>query len=431
MKHQFLPIFRHEFKTTVKSKPFIITTVLFALIFIGAIGFPAFLGTADKPRGSGASVDDMIMSMVGVDFGEKKLLVSTADAEGADAQSIADYMKADELFGFGQAEVFGGTAQEMKASVDAEEADYALWFSSPLAFTLYVRELGMTDMSPQFIAEAVTAQYRASAMERLGATAEQAEAILSAMAQPTVVATKNDGVSSQVYTYLLLYLLMLTIMIYGGTVASSVAAEKSSRAMELLITAARPGSLMAGKVLGVGLAGMLQLVSWVLCACAGYVLSGKYWSETPMLSSLFEGGNVRLLVYTVVFFVLGYLVFSFLFGAVGSLVSRTEDLQATMTPLSLVVVAVFFVCYFSTILGYWDSVLIKVLSYVPFTAPLAMFIRIVNNNAANWEIALSIVSLIAGIFLVGVLATAIYRVGVLLYGKPPKIRELFKLIRKQ
>jgi ABC-2 type transport system permease protein len=268
-------------------------------------------------------------------------------------------------------------------------------------------------------------------MEKFGANAQQVQELLSTQPEVTLVATKNDGSVSQGYTYILMMLLYMTILIYGGVVSSSVAAEKSSRAMELLITSAKPGSLMFGKVLGVGTAGLCQMTIWAASAYIGYILSGRYWENSPMITSFFEGGDTRLLVYTLIFFILGYLLYSFLFGAMGSLVSRTEDLQITSTPLTMLVVAAFLISYFSTVFNYVDSTLMKVLSYIPFTSPLAMFIRILNNGAESWEIMLSIVVLIAGIAAVGVLAAAIYRVGVLLYGKPPKLGELFKILRKR
>ncbi|MDR1409098.1 MAG: ABC transporter permease [Oscillospiraceae bacterium] len=429
MKNQFLPIFRHEFITTAKSKPFIFTTLLFALAFFVGLGFPDFIGRSDSPKSAGGDVNSFFEGIVLVDFGSKKLLISARDAKDVDAQSLADYLKED--LGFEEASVFQGAAQELEDSVLAGTADYALYFTSPLEYTLYMSQVGVTDISPYQIDEAVLAKYRTDGLKKLGATDEQAQAFLTAQTTMKLVATKSDGNDSAGYTYILIALLFITIMIYGGIVASSVVTEKSSRAMELLITAAKPGALMFGKVLGVGGAGLCQLCLWVLAAFGGYRASGEYWKETSAISSLFEGGNTRLLAYTIIFFVLGYLLYSFLFGAVGSLVSRTEDLQGTMMPLSLLLIVLFYVSYFSIIFNYTNSTLIKVMSFVPFTSPLAMFIRIVNNLASPWEIALSLVLLVAGIIAVGALAAAIYRVGVLLYGKPPKIRELVKLVRRR
>ncbi|MCL2022977.1 MAG: ABC transporter permease [Oscillospiraceae bacterium] len=438
MKNQFFAVFKHEFKTTAKSGAFVATTVIFALLIFAGIGFPLFLqADTDEPRSSSSflNVEELLTS--NMSFAEKKIILGASEDAEIDLESMAGYLQ--ENLGYYDDEedydsrpetaVFTGSAEDMEAEIAAQNADYGLFFTDPLSYTIYLQELGIMDMNSYSIDEQVLAKYRTEALTRLGAGEDEINQILNAYTAVDTVATRNDGVASQGYTYVLMMLLYMTILLYGSIVSSSVAAEKSSRAMELLVTAAKPSALMFGKVLGVGFAGLCQMLAWMFTAFGAYALSGNYWSENSMISGLFGGENTSLLIYTVVFFILGYLLYSFLFGAMGSLVSRTEDLQSTLMPVTLLVVIAFMVSYFSTIMGYVDSLLMRVFSFVPFTSPLAMFIRIINNNAENWEVVLSIVLLIVGCVLVGILATAIYRIGVLLYGKPPKVRELLKLLR--
>jgi ABC-2 type transport system permease protein len=129
------------------------------------------------------------------------------------------------------------------------------------------------------------------------------------------------------------------------------------------------------------------------------------------------------------FFVLGFVIYAFLFGAVGSTVSKLEDINTAVQPITLLFVAAFMVVMFSLASNNVDTPLMIVCSYVPFTSPMAMFTRIAMSTVPWYEITISTAILIASVIGVGILSAKIYRVGVLLYGTKPKIGALFKAIR--
>jgi ABC-2 type transport system permease protein len=131
-----------------------------------------------------------------------------------------------------------------------------------------------------------------------------------------------------------------------------------------------------------------------------------------------------------IFFVLGFLIYAFLYGAIGSTASKLEDLNTTVMPVTYLFVFAFIVVMTSMSSGTLDSTLMKVCSYIPFTSPIAMFTRIAMSTVSLWEILLSMGILIASVVGVGVLSAKIYRVGVLLYGTPPKLGAIIKAIRK-
>ena len=127
---------------------------------------------------------------------------------------------------------------------------------------------------------------------------------------------------------------------------------------------------------------------------------------------------------------LGFFIYAFLFGALGSLANRSEDVNTLVLPVTMLFVVAFLVVMTSMGSGTVDSPLMVVCSYIPFTSPMAMFTRIAMGSVAAWEIILSVAILIATTIGVGYLSAAIYRVGVLLYGKPPKLSELFRILKR-
>jgi len=146
-----------------------------------------------------------------------------------------------------------------------------------------------------------------------------------------------------------------------------------------------------------------------------------------VIESVF-GMPLRMILYTVLFFVLGFLLYSFLYGALASLASRLEDVNTLIMPVTFLMIIAFMITMFSMV-GDVDSPLMKVTSYIPFTSPLAMFTRIAMGHVETIEIVISVAILLLSTVGVGYLAAAIYRIGVLMYGKPPKFNELLRALR--
>lgn len=221
----------------------------------------------------------------------------------------------------------------------------------------------------------------------------------------------------------------MVILLYGQMVATNVATEKSSRAMEVLITSAKPTSMMFGKVIASCIAGLVQLLAVFGSALVFYNLNKSYWEDEQTIQSIF---NIppELLGYMLVFFLLGFLIFAFLYGAIASTVSRLEDINTAVQPVTFLFLIGFMVVIFSMTSANVDSILMKICSFVPFTSPMAMFTRIAMSTVAWYEIAASIAILAGSTVAVGFVAAKIYRTGVLLYGTTPKIGTVLKMIWK-
>jgi ABC-2 type transport system permease protein len=227
-------------------------------------------------------------------------------------------------------------------------------------------------------------------------------------------------------------LLFITVVIYGMWVATGVAAEKSSRVMELMISAASPRQMLTGKVVGIGAAGLTQYVAIAIPALvllafqdriAAAVL-GPDWADGAPLVGMSPG----LLAGYAVFFLLGFALFALIYASMGSFVSRPDDLQTLSLPLSLVAM----LGYLSAILALGGSggAWVTIASFIPPFSPFVMLARLMVRAVAPWEIVVSIALLVGAIAVVGVAATRMYAAGVLLYGTRPGVRAFVAAARR-
>jgi ABC-2 type transport system permease protein len=227
-------------------------------------------------------------------------------------------------------------------------------------------------------------------------------------------------------------LLFMTVVIYGMWVATGVAAEKSSRVMELMISAASPRQMLAGKVVGIGAAGLTQYVAISLPALgvllfqdriAAAVLGPSWATGAPLV-----GLTPTLLLGYALFFLLGFSLFALIYAAMGSFVSRPDDLQTLSLPLSLLAVVGYLsaVAALSGGAGPW----ITFASFVPPFSPFVMLARLMVAAVQPWELALSIGLLVGAIAVVAVVATRMYAAGVLLYGQRPGLRAFVAAARR-
>ena len=227
------------------------------------------------------------------------------------------------------------------------------------------------------------------------------------------------------YAYIMIMALYMVIMFYGQMVATNVATEKSSRAMELLITSAKPTAMMFGKVLSSCIAGFVQMAAVFGSAILSYNINRDKWADVPIVKSIFDM-PLSLFGFMLMFFVLGFLIYAFMYGAVGSTASKLEDINTSVLPITVLFVACFIAIMISLASGTVESTLMKVCSFIPFTSPMAMFTRIAMSAVPWYEIAASVGLLIFSAVAVGIISARIYKMGVLLYGNPPKLSALLK-----
>lgn len=322
-----------------------------------------------------------------------------------------------------------GTVNDIKEKIISGEAECAFVIDNAASYTYYVNDLSIYDSNPDIADNALLEVYRITSMMQNGISPEQANEIMSVRIESNTVTLGKDQIQNFFYTYIMIFALYMVILLYGQMVATNVATEKSSRAMEVLVTSAKPASMMFGKVIASCIAGLVQLVAVFGTALVFYNINKSAWGDNDIIQSIF---NIpfNLFIYMLVFFILGFLIYAFLYGAIGSTASKLEDINTSVMPVTFLFIIAFFVVMFSMTSGSVDNILIRICSYIPFTSPMAMFTRICMSTVAWYEIAIAIAVLIGSTVGIGFISAKIYRVGVLLYGTTPKIKSIIKAARK-
>lgn len=411
---QFGTIFKFELKSYLKNKIFVGVTV-FLVAAIAIVMFFPNIREAFTDKESEVSESREIDGV---------MLLSTGGVENADVirQSFAEAFAGYEVL------LSEEEPDAIKEKVVSGEAECAFVLDSPTSYTYYVNNLSMYDMNTGTADEILKTMYGFNAMVNGGMSLEEAGGVLGVQIQHETESLGKDQMQNFFYTYIMIFALYMVILLYGQMVATNVATEKSSRAMELLITSAKPVSMMFGKVIASCLAGFLQILAVFGSAILFYNINQAQWEGNVIVASVFDM-PLNLLVYMLIFFVLGFLIYAFMFGAIGSMASKLEDINTSVMPVTLLFVAGFIVVMMSMSSGDVDSLLMRICSYVPFTSPMAMFTRIAMSTVPLYEVVISIGVLIGGAVGIGVVSAKIYRVGVLLYGTTPKIGSIIKAMR--
>lgn len=408
---QFMTVLGFEFGNYRKSKIFIGITVAVVLVIGILLSFPritALLASKAPPEQAQTALAPLPV-------------VNQSGLPDADVMQALASLVGYEPFLASQNET------ELRSAVEDGEYQAALILEEPLSYVYIVKTMSLYDSGTMEIDEALLLMHRQGALTDLGMSEEEAQAVMSAPVRSRIEQTGKSQIDNFFYTYILIFLLYMAIMLYGQFVAMGVASEKGSRTMELLITSARPTALMFGKIIGAGLAGLAQMTAFIGSAFVFFNLNRTYWQDNAIIRSIFDM-PLSIMLYCLLFFVLGYFIYAFLYGALGSLASRTEDINTSVMPVTFLFIALFFVVVFSMTSGSIDSGLMRFCSFFPFSSPMAMFVRIAMGEVALWEIVASVVILLASTAGLGILSARIYRIGVLLYGKPPRLHEIFRLL---
>lgn len=404
---KFFTILSHTYKNRVKSKAFIITSIITILLILVVSNLQSIIETFGGEQES------------------KQVLVLSEEGDWSDRLNQVLSTNKDISL-----EPFDGELAEAKQKV--EEGDYEAVVSMtkgsdnlPEA-TFYANQIANTSVS-ETVRQGLQQVKASLATERANVNDQVLQQITSPV--PFELVALKDQAKSQEelnqtrgIVYIMLFFMYISVLMYGNMIATEVATEKSSRVMEILISSVSPVSQMFAKILGIALLGLTQFSIFIL---VGYfsIRQSQQAGKASFLNSvgLTEVDPVTI-VYALVFFVLGYLLYATLAATLGSLVSRLEDAQQLMVPMTLLVVAAFMIAVIG--LGTPDSTFVTISSYFPFFTPLIMFLRVGMLDIPVWEVGISLFILIGSIVLLGWLGAKIYRGGVLLYGKSSSLKDI-------
>jgi ABC-2 type transport system permease protein len=416
-----LIIVRREFLERVRAKSFLVGTLLFPLFLLGMVFLPALIRTGGGER-----------TLALVDEGPAAI--------GAAVEAALERPREERsAIAYAVERVEGGMEANraaLNARVEAKELDGYLWIGPEVVTSSEVayRARDVTRVQVvEDIERAVTAAVQAERLAGSGITPQQVAALVRPVKVQAARITGGGEEGGNLFatlitSYVLGFLFIQLIAIYGQNAMRSVLEEKNNRIVEVIVSSVRATHLMAGKVLGLASVALLQVGIW---ASFGLLLS----SQRGLLTRLgVEAGPLRALQLApgvwaglLVFFVLGFVLYAALYAAAGSTVTSEQEAQQLAFPLMLplFVPIMFIMPVLTDPLG----ATARTLSLVPLFAPVVMPMRIVATDVPAWEIAASIGLLLAGTAAVVWLAGKIYRVGILSTGKKPTLRELARWLR--
>lgn len=409
---QFMTVLKFELNSYFKNKSFVLTTLLLAVVMAGALIIPTFipglLGNDGKSARSESSSEEE-METLGI-------YVHTDTVKDVDV--LLSLMPVEwETF---------KEEDRLKSAVERNVIKAGFIIESASDVTYVVNNLAISDEYSYMFEEALRLYQRQQYLLDKGLSpAEAAEAENMTVSVTPEILGKNSA-RNYGYTYALVFFVYILIIFYGQMIAVSVTTEKSNRAIEILVTSVNPNSLIFGKVLAGAIAGVVQAVLILGTGFVSYNAVKDAWGGK--LDFLFQIPS-RVLAAYAVFALLSYLLYAFIFGMLGAMVSKTEDISKSATPVTMIYVVSFLI----SMLGMTDSdsLLMKVASFIPFTSGNAMFIRVSMGSVALWETIISGGLLILSCAAAGILAAKIFRFGTLYYGNPLKFTAVLRRMRQQ
>jgi ABC-2 type transport system permease protein len=422
--HKTLIIAKREYLERVRSRSFLIMTLLIPFLMFGVTVVPTLL----MNRGSSEV---------------KHIVVATADRNTAEMIRSRIEERQDEKKGpqMGRksgppahfaVEVSTDTSDSARAAltekINNKQLDGLLW-ATPDAIKARKIDFVTRDTSSFIenseLSASVSDALRRSSLKNKGLQEDDIDSALQSIDVEPRSPLGKGAANPQVMFFATLGMVMvlyMTVLLYGINVMRSILEEKTSRIMEVMLSTASAKEMMAGKILGVGAIGLTQVAIW-----AGTSLifaAGPLAASSEILKGVL---SIKLLVFFPLYFLLGYVLYSTLCAAVGSMVNSEQEAQQlqflVMMPMILSIVVIMQIFQHpNSPLAFWGSMF-------PFTAPLVMFTRIAMQTPPPWQIALSIALMLATIYGMVWLCGRIYRVGILMYGKKPNLPEIMKWIK--
>jgi ABC-2 type transport system permease protein len=430
-------IIKREYLERVRQRSFIVLTVLLPAIVGGAFFIPAKLSSMKSSK-----TQHLVVVTSDQKFGEilrQQLLSAKTDDEktGAnkskedkDDKDSDDDNKSSNNYTIDVDSTPGETERALQNRVSSGDIDGYLWLSDEALdarkVKYEVRESSGV-MEKSWLSGQLDRAILLRELAQRGVSGDQADVLLKPVKLDVVQLkggheTKANDKGMFFAILIMVMLLYMAVIFYGVSVMRAVLEEKNSRVMEVLLSSATSTELMAGKLIGVGAVGLTQIGIWITMASV-YVV--------PALAVSASTGEIHIAPLTLVafalFFLLGYLLYSSVYAAVGAVItSEQEGQQLQFIILLPLIIAVFMM---GPVMRAPDSPIAVWTSMIPFFSPILMYVRIAIQPPPAWQIAASLLLLVATIAGILILCARIYRIGILMYGKRPTLPEIVKWLK--
>lgn len=409
---KILLVLEFELKEYLRNKMFVGTTLLIAVLGAILLCLPTFFdlsGLLPVPsKGNDTVAEETEESE------EPVLSYYVKDEQGILTEELIT-----QALGEGTWEYV--TEENIEEAVKSEKVEAGFVIRSYDEMDYYVLNKGMMDMEQELLQSALVTAGQIKYCQEHNLDFQEINNVYNKQIIVNEEVLGKDTMSNFWYCYAFEILVFMMIVLYGQMIATSVTTEKSNRSIEVLVTSTTPTSLLFGKVIAGAIASVLQVGVVLLSILGSYRLNREAWGG--ILDMVLDIPGEVLLTFAV-FGLGGFLFYAFLHGAMGALVSKTEDVSKAISGLMVIIMAVYFLSL--TQLSNVDGIIIKVLSFLPISSYSAMFARIAMGSVSMIEVVISGAILLVSIIGAGWLGAVIYRMGTLRYGNPIKLTNLFK-----
>lgn len=397
-------------KEMVKRKSFIISTIIIFLIIIIGFNVPNILNMV-KGEDNKEIANDTI------------LIIDPDDIYGGALDNL-NQMELGKNF---KVQNNGLTKEEIKEKIDSEEIYAAFVINkqdNKIHVTYIADSVGMGS-APNEIVKILNDLYKDIQIGKLGLSNEQL-ASLNPEFSIDITETNENPASGNVFAIMLLSIVLFyAIYFCAYQVSSSITTEKTSKIMETLVTSTTPRTIVLGKTIGIGIVGLLQVAGMIIVS----VICCNLFIDPELLSSIIDISKITpiLAIITIIYFILGYAVYSLLYALTGSTVSKPEDINSANGPVAILAVIGFYLAYFSMMNP--TSEINVFASMFPFSAPFSMPFRVMMGTATMGQVAISLGIMLVSIFVIARISIKIYSSAILNYGTKINLKDILKMYK--
>ena len=365
-----LTVMKFTIKDMVRRKSFIISTLIILVLIV--IGF---------------NVPNIIKSIKGESTGDKLLIVDNDNI----FEGNLELLKQADL-GY-EVEIQNATFDEIKEKIETEEISEAIMIEKQennVKIRYIVESTTMMEEVPETLVNTINSLYTNMQINKLGLTEEELESITPNF-EFSLEQTEDEKASGNIFVMMLMSIVLFyAIYFCAYQVSSSITTEKTSKIMETLVTSTSPRTIVLGKTIGIGFAGLLQLVLIVGTA----LISAKVFLEPELLDDVLDMSNITVYlgIITIIYFILGYFTYALLYALTGSTVSKPEDINSANQPVAFLAVIGFYLSYFTMMNPTSDLNVFA--SLFPISSPFCMPFRIMMGLASTTDVLISIAVLI-------------------------------------
>ncbi len=407
-------ILKYELGNYFGSKSYIISTVLICILCIGIMFAP---GIIDSFKGSDSDTEDSADK----DDAEDEFYL-LYDPEGlVDTAIASEYLDKTEIRRV-------DSLDALKAQIGDEDGEAIAGFAVNAVndFDYYVYNKSMYDSNSEMFKEYMSLLVKLDYCNTHNLDVEEFLSMEGAEIHVHESILGKDSTQNYWYCYILVILVFMIIIMYGVQIATGVANEKGNRSIEIMVTTTSSVDLLFGKVFAGTIAALFQVGLVAASLLGSYQFNKEHWGS---MAAMFLDIPSDVLIAFAVFGLGGFLIYAFLYGALGALVSKIEDLNKSAGTAQMLVMIVYFVVLIQ--LTNIDGVVMKVCSFLPISSYSAMFARVAMGSVEMWEIVVSAVILYASVVGMGILGGKIFRNSTLRYGNPIKLSNALKDLKKK